>query len=819
MAVNEAGRGTSAVRRLFLGANVTLAVVLVVFIVVAVNFLANRYNQHKDVSGGLTGYRLSDRTQRVLAKAGPITVTTVYTSNDPDKNFKDYLPKLRDFCDELERASKQVRVEHISSPDEQAALRDRVSRKFGSATAKHRESTEKALALWGQLKGVLDAQRQALEALAGGDSWLRSFSSLATRTNELTRLAKNLEETEKEVKDLIEGEALPKYSDASSKITSFDDDAKRQIEEYRNWARDMDKLARTLGDPNLEFVKKTQANNQQITAMMAQLREIIGDAKDQAVPEEPAPVLQKYGATAKALADVLYDQSGLLQEFLKANPAVRYHNRWSVSVDLSAQGLPLRTVMGMDALLSQTAEQVAQWAQVLRQGLRQDAAKDRLQGLVRQLRSQTAEWAEFLRFWAEASTAPFAQAGRIDEASKKLLADVSAGEMFKDILKEMEAIATTIKELPQQKMNEVGERLKQDNIVVVESDKEVRILPFDEVWPLTDRHAERFSSFDNRDSRERHRREFNGDAAICSAMMDMQSEKKLATVILTSYESQPPPQMRQFQRPMTGPIPMEEMSRLKEALERANFAVKEWSLAAPQSGPQDQSGPKPVPDPPAPEADTEPIYVFLPPAEQPPMNPFMPMPPSGGFGEQELAKVKEVLSRPKTKAIFLAVANTRFAGQPEATYGYNKLLEEEWGIRVDVNARVVRGVPSAREPGMFTLDPIQLNHLRLNTFSDQPIGKPLRSRRMLTLMACPVNKVKSVADVVVSEVLTVPGNVKDVWAEGDLGLMVKAIRERTKGGVFSKSEKAVNPPFPVILAAENTKNESKIVVMGNGGSF
>lgn len=819
MAVNETGKNMGPVRRLFFGANVTLAVLLVVLLVAAANLLAHRYNERKDLSGGLTGFRLSDRTERVVAKAGPITISTVYTSNDPDKNHEDYLPKLRDFCGELERASKQVKIEHLQGTDEQAALRQRISKKFGSATSQHKELTEQALGQWAQLKSAIDHQQKALEQLMAGETWLKSFSTLAAQANELSRQLRNLDSTEKEIKELIEGEALPKYADASRKITTFEDEAKRKLEDYQKWAAEMKKLADALADPNQEFLKLTREHNAEIAGLAKQLTEIIGAPNDPNVPDDPKPVLQQYGGVAKSLADLLFDETARLDEFLKKFPALRGHARWSLRVELGDAGLPIQQVVGMDELLSQVAGQMSQWSQVLRTGLRQDAPKDQLQTLLRQLRASTAEWSKILQMWNQASTAPFAEAGQIDEASSKLLADVGSGEPFKAVIKEMDETAAKIKALPEQKMDEVGERLKQDNIVVVESADEVRILPFEEVWPLTDRNAERFAMADP-DKKERQRREFNGDSAICNAMMDMQSDKKLATIIFVSYESQPPPQMRQFQRPLTGPIPLDEMNVVRQRLERANFAVKDWNLAPQQEGPQEPSSPpKPVPEPPKPDEGTEAIYVFLPPAEAPPMNPFMQMPPQKAFGSEELAKVREVLAQPKSKAVFLALAVVPLGNRPEFNYGYAPLLEEVWGIRPEVNLQVLRAIPSAKEVGKFTIDLIQISYLRLNTFTDHPIGKPLRSRRVLSLIACPVKKVKDVPDVKVTPVLEVPKNADGLWAEGDLTPMMKVFSERSKGGLFAPSEKAVLPPFPVILAAENSKTESKIVVMGNGMSF
>jgi hypothetical protein len=99
------------------------------------------------------------------------------------------------------------------------------------------------------------------------------------------------------------------------------------------------------------------------------------------------------------------------------------------------------------------------------------------------------------------------------------------------------------------------------------------------------------------------------------------------------------------------------------------------------------------------------------------------------------------------------------------------------------------------------------------------IGKPLRSRRVLMQFVCPVEKAADKPDVNVSPVLEIPSNAAGMWAEGDVMPIVKALNERLKDTTFAPSEKTKKPPFSVMLAAENKKSQSKIVVMGMGASM
>jgi hypothetical protein len=253
--------------------------------------------------------------------------------------------------------------------------------------------------------------------------------------------------------------------------------------------------------------------------------------------------------------------------------------------------------------------------------------------------------------------------------------------------------------------------------------------------------------------------------------------------------------------------------------------VKEWNLCPAEAG-GDRAAPKAIPDPPAPEKDTQPIYVFLPPPEQPPMNMFMQQAPQKAFGEAEMAKVREVLKKENARAIFLALGIPKIPGSPEAPgYAFDPMLAEEWGIQVQHGYRLMRGVPSSKQAGMYNFDPLQFQYLRLNYFTEQAIGKPLRSRRVLMGDArgaagvCPVVKLKDVPDVEVRPVLEIPKDADNLWAEGDLGPVVKAIVERQKDSAFRRSDDVKEPPFPVIVAAENKKSKARIVVMGCGGSM
>jgi len=71
----------------------------------------------------------------------------------------------------------------------------------------------------------------------------------------------------------------------------------------------------------------------------------------------------------------------------------------------------------------------------------------------------------------------------------------------------------------------------------------------------------------------------------------------------------------------------------------------------------------------------------------------------------------------------------------------------------------------------------------------------------------------------VSPVLEVPASIQDVWADSDLSRILDALRQGQRDSSFTKSEAAMENGFSVIVASENEKTNSKVVVMGMGISF
>ncbi|MHC4798768.1 MAG: hypothetical protein ACYTF1_19200, partial [Planctomycetota bacterium] len=147
----------------------------------------------------------------------------------------------------------------------------------------------------------------------------------------------------------------------------------------------------------------------------------------------------------------------------------------------------------------------------------------------------------------------------------------------------------------------------------------------------------------------------------------------------------------------------------------------------------------------------------------------------------------------------------------------------DWGIEVYAEYRIIRGERDAKHTDRFAINVQQWGYMQLNGFTDHPIGKPLKARRMLMSDVCPVTKTDNqVQDITVDTILELPLTKHNIWAENGEGItrIFTELRSGKYNGAFIKNQStAWDPPFSVILSAANSKTGGKIVVMGTGISL
>lgn len=797
MAVNHNhNQGMSSLaRRWFFGANVVVAIVLVLMILVAINWLGQRHDFRRDVTGGFSSYAVSERTRQFVDKAGgDFAITTVYTSDEPDMDREKYLPKLRDYTSELAHYDGNIKVEHLHTGNERAELRDRILKKFGSGVDEYQEIVQSTLATWTESKNTIAELQQRIRTLLAPGSWLADFSALANIEANLRSDLELLDKARSEVNDLIKSEGIPRYQEANDKIKETNETVRGHLDQAQNWGRAMYQLVRDMTRPDSTFAGTTGEKAMEMLEGARKLQEIAGPPDRQEVPDDPKPLLKEYATAADQLATVIAGEISRIDKFVGEHPAIQLHPEWNIQQDIFVMQLP--------AILNQSSETLTGNSQALRGYLtRDDIPLDQMQLLVRKAREAAAQQIEMLQIWADKMSAIIESFRKVDPASMAFLADVH-NTLLTDTINNLGNINDKIENLPELKLDEIAEKLGQDNIVIVENEKDIKVLTFDEVWPPA---APMLASMD--DTTEQ-RRVFDGDTAIGEAMFSLTSEKPLAPVVIVAYETQPPPQMRQFQQPNVGPVPLQGISKLREQLTAAGFIVKDWNLGA--EGQEAQS-------PPTFDEETqlqEPIYLFLPPAPKPMPNPYMRQTPPS-FGPRELARVKNAI---KDGARTLWLTNYQFSRMPD-TYPYAKLLEENWGIDPLYDHRIIYGVVDTNNPERYFINFERWNYMRLNNFTDQVIGAPFKARRMLMWEVCPIEIAEQVPEhVKLDPVLTVPPS-NDVWAQKDIRPIIRAFFSGEQGTTFAKGDETLDGPFPVIVAGENSETQARTVVMGNAMSY
>lgn len=795
-------------RRFYYGVNVAVMVALTACLVIVINWIASvQYKRYDVANSGL--YGLSDRTKKIVAElpVKDITLTSIYTSNEKGKDRDTYLPRVRDLFDELEAQGKGIKTQNLADDEAKRKLIESVQGKYSGQGSQHKEAIELARTKWGELSEKLHADSEQFKKLTGKGSWLGGFSPFATTLRDIKTDLEEIQQAQQEVDNLVGSTmALPRYDEAGKKIKEANEKVKGHLEGAKKWLAELDNATAGLRDSKSDFAQKTLAGLEKINKESDELKKIIGNPDDTSVPEDPKPVLQAYTKQVGRLTAALSEETNRVKEFVDKNPAIRGYYLWTVQVN------PLVRIELLQ-ILAMSRQTLMQVDQQIRMVLSGDQPKDVLQNAIRQLRELSGEVTQNLSAWDETIRKLLAEFGKIDDASRAVLEQAKNGKLFEAELAAIQEVEAKFSSLPEMKTEDIATKFEQDNLVVIETPDQVKVIDFDTMWPKAEAMPGASMNEDDAD-----RRVFNGDAAVAAALLTLGHKNPFATVILTAFEQQPPEGQQRMMPPRTGPIPLAQLSKLRERLEQANFKVKDWNLTTGEPAP-------------APEPDTKAIYVFLTPPGATPNNPFeQPNPNEKKFGEAEIEQVRKVLTQENARGVFLAsyLWPQRSFFQPLPTsYAYDKYLKEEWGVEVQFGNRVIRGIPAKNKPDVraYEVSVVRWNWMRLNSFnSDNPIGAPLRSRRVLMTDVCPVQPVakdKKPEGVDTNWVLAVPGSTgrSEFWADSDIVSLISQIQGPKSDGTVLKSDKAMEPPFSVILTSENEKTKSKIVVYGTSMSL
>lgn len=807
MAVEKSPQQDEAVssgRRLAIGANVAIAVVAAGALLVAVNWFCSIKHVRRDLAT-LGGFGLSDRTKSVLdERHGDLAIWMVYPPDDEDDDQRGHIERLREYFDELTAYAPDIEVTHVATDSQREKLVVELSSALGGEADAHKA----ALAAFDQALAEADeALGQRLteaRTLIDGESWLGDFPLFAEAARMLSARKTGLKKTQEEIDELIPTSGIPKYADATGRAKTTLGDLKRDLEAVAQFLDRLTPLADEASrpdSPNIAMLREVAAEPERL---IGSLRRIVG-AQEAPPPADPAKTLKAYVDRGVEVRKELTVLIGRIDGFKRLFPIVARHPDWTVMVRRG----PFQSRMELAAVLENAGATLARnRLQIL--GLIDAGKSDELTRAVATVRQDVAGLEQNASVAKELLTRLAGRLTSLDAGSRSLLDQARGGDLFKDRVAAITVLEKQLDELPELKLGSVADQLKQDNIVVVRVNDRVRVVSFQEVFPLRESVV---GPAGGEESNLGH--VFNGDSALSSAILALMRDHPFATVVLVSFEPPPPPQQNPFSRPPTSWVPTAQLSELRKRLESANFKVVDWNLATTDEAPP-------------PEEGTENVYVLLPPPPAAMQNPFNrnPIPPRT-FGDPERRKILEILEN-DGRALFVATweygPGSPFGGRPVAVpYRYAPILET-WGITVETGIRLLWLEPEPSRPNGYSVVTQRFRYMPAGGFTDHVLGKPLRGTRFLVNDACPIrlaeDEPEGVTRAVVQRIMETSNHIAAPVDE--IIRIVDTIQAPASDGIVSLDEDVDDGPFNLMVVAERRDSDvskGKIAVMSFGTSL
>jgi hypothetical protein len=802
--------GFSSSRRLAIGANVALAVVLGAAVLIAVNWIASIKTSRTDLAS-YGNYGLSERMKSIIRGCTePIELSYVYMPDEEDEKQQGYTKRLQDYCDEFQRfagENPKVTITHVASDSQREKLVASLSSKFGGEAEKHQAAIAKAQKLSTDLQVELAGRLAAAQALMEGKTWLGAFPIFANITAILKADVESLKKNDEAVKELVPQTGIPKFGEATTKIKTEFTEVKKHFEAISQRLRELSLLAAETKKPDSPYIALLGEVSIQVKSLIASLRTIVG-ANDAPMPAKPSKELKSYADRGPEVDAALKDIVRKVDDFARKFPSVKQHPSWAASVQMG--GLMAR--MEVADVLEQVGEGLAS-SRLEILGVLDKADAAELQKSLTSVRrrvtmlEQNAEACERLMTdLAEGLTG-------MDPESGKLLDSAGTGELFKDRIAAIDELDKELTALPELKLGSVADQLREPNTLVIETKGKVRAVSFNEVFPVRESIAG-----PGNPSKDELDRTFNGDSAIASALLTLTREQPFATVVFTAFEPPAPQQRSPFmQPPQPSWIPSAQLSDLRKRLEASNFKCVDWNLAN-------------APEAPKPEEGTQNIYVLLPPPPPNAQQPFFNQPkaPEPKFEDSHREIIRRLLDN-DARVIALATWEIRSAGMMGGSYttppyGYGPLLGKDWGLEVDNSRRITWVEPDRRTEDGFVVLKTFLSHLPVGGFTDHPLGVPLKGTRFIVSDACSIFTTKEIPpNVTITPILRIPLNQNYIAPSiSELITIFDTVNDPNSGGVVRLKPPPSYGPFDLAVAAERKeadKSKGKLVLLGMGASY
>jgi hypothetical protein len=784
-------------------ANVILAITTASALLVAVNWFGSLKFLRRDIAS-YGNYGMSDRAKSILSGyKDPVEVSLLYMPDDENEKQSGYISRLQDYCDEMQRYAPGVKVTHVASDSQRERLVARISTTFGGEAGKHKEALAAFTKLHQDLQADLEQRLGEAQALLSGDSWLAEFPVFANIVNTLKSDQETLKKAAEEITELTPEAGIPKFGEATTKAKTAVTEVKGHLEAVGKRLKELATLAEETTRADSRYIRMLGEVASSAKGLIASMSETVG-GPDGSAPSSPAAALKAFADRSNEVGPALEGLVRRVDDFARAYPMVRQHSSWAAAVQMG----PFQSRMEVADVLQQAGQAMAK-SRLVMLGAIDSKDPAQLDQAMAAARRTCAALEQNGKACEQLLTELARRLSNLDPGSKAVLDAAKAGNLFGERIVAIDSLVKQVDGLPELKLGSVADRLKEDNAVVIEAAGKIRVVAFNDVWPVRE-------SVGGPSSRsEEPQRTFNGDSALSSAILAMTREKPFATVMMVSYEPPPPQQRNQF---MPGPqpswIPSAQVSELRRRLEAANFKVLDWNLATTKEPPKGEEG-VPV------------IHVCLPPPPPSMPSPFGPQQPEASFGEAERETIRQLLEN-DARVVFLGTWEFRsggmFGGPPMTPpYGYQGLLENDWGIVVDNSRRIVWVEPDKRTRDGFGIVPRRFVHLPVMGFSDHEIGKPMKGTRFLVGDSCPVSvKAELPRGVSVATVLQLPNRENYIGAEvQDLVKIIDEVQNPSSEGTVVLSPRPSGGPFDLMLTAQRMdgeKSKGRIAVIGFGAS-
>lgn len=795
----------SAGRPLAIGANVALSVVLAIALVVVLNWLATMRSVRKDIAA-IGNLGVSERTKKIVAETpGDVSISVVYAPNPKDKKQQDYIERLMDYCGDLASLSDKIKVTHVATARQREELAAKINKTLSGEADQHKAALAAFKTFRTQLEAELGRVTGQTDSILGQETWLSDFPLFAQIVLNLRDIAKDLDEAADDIAALTPDGGIPKFAEATERAKTAVADVQKTLEAVSKLSNELARLADNVARPESASIQMIREAAASAKSQIDSLRQTVGAPNDP-FPDDIGATLKRYADAGQQVGASLDVTVKNIDALAKEFPMVRQHSRWSARV----QNGPIVMQLEVADILSDIRGGLSRTRLQLL-GIIDSKDSDQMSQALRVIRSETVRLEQSASACERLLTELADRLATLDDGSAAFLKAARDGGLFKEQTEAAAKLDQQLAALPELKFGNVADKVVEDNNVIVQVNQKLRVLEFNAVWPA--RETIPGSGSEDRDVA----RTFNGDAAMSSALLALRADKPIAALTFVSFEPPAPQQRNPFMPPPPqSAVPMAELAELRSRLESANFRIYDWNLAT-------------TPERPEIEAGLNDLLIVLPPSPPAMPNPFGPQTEEPRFGDEQREQIRKALDA-GARALFVGAWEVVPAGMFERSYktpefGYNPLLESDWGMTLDTSRRILSIEVDNQTPDGFFVGVRKFSYMPITGFTDHPVAAPQIGTRFLVTDCVRINRAKAPPAGVKTDVLIEVPPRQDYIAVSIEQLIdiVNQINNSRDRGVVRMSQSSERGPFDLMVAATRAavgeKPESRVALMSFGASL